>query len=76
MAITIKTDTAAAAPYTVTRAFYWAGDAQAPGTVLQLTKIEAADLLNANKVTPGAAEPVADKSAKPAKADKAKEQNP
>ena len=59
----------APAPYTVTRAFYWAGEVQAAGTVLQLTKAEAADLRSANKVVPGAPEATAPaKPTKPAKA--------
>jgi hypothetical protein len=66
MAITqnpLAADTAK--PYTVTRAFYWAGEVVVFGTLLQLTKAQAALLLSANKVIPG--EP-----AEPAKAPKAK----
>lgn len=66
MAVTKNPNAAdAAAPYTVTRAFYWAGEVQATGTVLQLTKAGAADLLAAHKVVPGAP------ADKPAAADKA-----
>ena len=69
MAIT-KNPTAAdaQAPYTVTRAFYWSGDVVTVGAVVQLTKVEAAPLLAAIKVQPGA--PEADKP-KAKKADKA-----
>lgn len=59
----------AATPYTVTRAFFWAGEVVQAGAVLQLTKTEAADLLMAKKVTPcepDKAEPKPE--AKPAKA--------
>lgn len=70
MAVT-KNPTAAdtPAPYTVTRAFFWAGDVAAVGTVLQITKADVAALLAANKVVPGdlAAEQ-AQAEAKPAKA--------
>jgi hypothetical protein len=59
----------APAPYTALRPFYWGGEVQATGTVLQLTKAEAADLRNANKVVPGAPEAAAPaKPTKPAKA--------
>lgn len=59
------------APHTVTRAFYWAGTVAAVGTVLQLSKADAAALLAANKVTPG--EAVAD-GQKPPKKTKATEE--
>jgi len=63
----------AATPYTVTRAFFWAGEVVQAGAVLQLTKTEAADLLMAKKVTPGEPEkatatPEPKPEAKPAKA--------
>lgn len=69
MAIT-KNPMAADTPsaYTVTRAFYWGGVVVAADTVLQLTKADAAALLAANKVVPGAVEKPAPKKAK-AKAD-------
>ena len=57
----------APAPYTVTRAFFWAGDVVAPGTVLQITKADVAALLAANKVVPG--EPAEKPNAKKAKAE-------
>ena len=65
MAVT-KNPTAAdtPAPYTVTRAFFWAGSVVAVGAGVQLTKAEAAALLAANKVTPG--EPTAAEPTKPA----------
>jgi hypothetical protein len=66
MAVTKNPETKdAPAPYTVTRAFYWAGVVQAADTVLQLTKVEAVALLTANKVVPGAPAPT--KPVKPAK---------
>lgn len=67
MAVT-KTPTAAdtPAPYTVTRAFFWAGSVVAVGAGVQLTKAEAAALLAANKVTPGEpAEPTKPAAKKP-----------
>ena len=73
MAVT-KNPTAAdtPAPYTVTRAFFWAGDVAAVGTVLQITKADVAALLAANKVVPG--EPAATEPAKPSKKPKAPEE--
>jgi len=73
MAVT-KNPTAAdtPAPYTVTRAFFWAGEVAAVGTVLQITKADVAALLAANKVVPG--EPVAAEPAKPSKKPKAPEE--
>lgn len=56
----------APAPYTVTRAFFWAGGVVAVDSVVQLTKADAAALLAANKVTPG--EPVEKPAAKKQKA--------
>ena len=58
----------AQAPYKVQRALYWAGDVQAVGAVLNLTKTEAADMLAAGKVihSPEVAE-VAPKAAKASK---------
>ena len=68
MAVT-KNPTAAdtPAPYTVTRAFFWAGSVVAVGAGVQLTKAEAAALLAANKVTPG--EPAEKPTPKKAKAE-------
>lgn len=65
----------AAALYTVLRAFYWADEVAAPGTVLQITKADAAPLLAANKLAPGGEAPKADKPKAPKtdKADKPKE---
>jgi len=73
MAVT-KNPTAAdtPAPYTVTRAFFWAGDVVAVGAAVQLTKAEAAALLAANKVTPG--EPAAEPTKPAAKKPKATEE--
>ena len=69
MAITANPDRKdAPAPYTVTRAFYWAGVVQPTDTVLQLTKADAAPLLAANKIVPG--QPAAALAAKPAKPSK------
>ena len=70
MAVT-KNPTAAdtPAPYTVTRAFFWAGAVAAVGTVLQITKADAADLLLAKKIVPGEPEKADPKAEpKPAKA--------
>ena len=64
MAITKRPTTAdATAAYAVTRAFYWAGDVAPVGSVLQLTKSDAAPLLSANKIAPApvAEGPEADK---------------
>lgn len=74
MAIT-KNPTAAdtPAPYTVTRAFYWAGDVAAVGAVLQLTKADAAPLLSANKVLAG---DLVTEPPKPTKKSKAPEETP
>ena len=44
----------AQAPYTVTRAMFWGGEVVPVGAVVQLTKAEAAPLLAAIKVAPGA----------------------
>jgi hypothetical protein len=55
----------ATAPYTVLRAFYWAGEVAGPGTVLQVTKADAAPLLAANKLAPGGDVPKADKPKAP-----------
>ena len=68
MAITKKpTALDALAPYTVTRAMYWAGEVAPIGTVLQLTRADAAPMLAAAKLTPGG---------EPAKADKPKANKP
>lgn len=48
------------APYTMRRAFVWPeaeGGIAAVGTVLQLTKTQATELLNATKIAPGEPEP-------------------
>lgn len=66
MAVTSKpTAQETPAPYTVRRAFVWPtaeGGIAAPGTVLQLTKTQAQELLQASKVAPGEPEPVATKA--------------
>lgn len=62
------------APYTVLRAFFWAGDVVAVDSVVQLTKADAAPLLAANKVAPG--EPTPAEAPKPSKKTKAPEEIP
>jgi hypothetical protein len=67
MAVTVNPHAKdAPAPYTVTRAFYWAGTVQPQGAAIQLTKADAAPLLAANKLEPGKSEAAA-RPTKPAK---------
>lgn len=77
MAIT-KNPTAAdaLAHYTVTRAFFWAGEVVPVGASLELTKADSASLLAAYKITPAVEVPEADKPKAKAKAAKAEDKAP
>lgn len=74
-------DTAATPkPYTVTRALCMGGERVEVGTVLELNRAQASEMLSANKVTPFVApepEPAAaEPKAKPAKARAAEPETP
>ena len=67
MAITAKPTPDALAPYIVTRALCIGGERVEVGSIINLSRVQATDMMSANKVAPApaVAEP---KPAKPAKA--------
>ena len=64
MAVTAKPTPDALAPYIVTRALCMGGERVEVGSIINLSRVQATDMMSANKVAPAPAEAPAPKPAK------------